>query len=130
MGLLLLPETAGPGIRWLGHPVWDQWASRLGVERARGFWRSKWAQGWGGTWQGAPNILWEYMAKLRREEQRGLLIGPPPTSGGECTCWVPCTVRETWLPLLPGTVLCTTSRCVGRAWSQEGEGPQFTNDKQ
>lgn len=39
-----------------------------------------------------------------------------PTSGGECTCWVPCTVRETWLALPPGAVLCTTRRCVGRAW--------------
>lgn len=48
--------------------------------------------------------------------------GPAPTSGGECTCWVPCTVRETWPPLPPGAVLCTTRRCVGRAWSEKG-GP-------
>lgn len=48
-------------------------------------------------------------------EVQAQLVGPLPTSGGECTCWGPCTVRETWPPLPPVAVLCTTRRCVGRA---------------
>ena len=91
------------------------------ASRAESSGRASHTQAQQGLQRRESSLLWG-------EGRGGWLKGPPPTSGGECTCWVPCTVRETWPPLPPGAVLCTTRRCVGRAWSEKGEGPQFTDN--